>query len=248
MKAGHEIVRVAHPLVGRTVRVARIEQVTPGMRRIHFESSELAGFRSLGPDDHIALFVPSQCGEEHKRHYTPRLVDVERLTLAIDFALHDAGPGTKWAENARVGDELEIGGPKSSRVVKDDFDWYLLVGDETALPAIARHVEGLRAGVNVRTVVAIRNAGEEQTFVTKAHWQASWVRRGDPSALDGTRLLETVAALAPLAGDGYIWMGGEASIARRLYAYFLEREHPSAWLHAAAYWKRGVPDVHEVLE
>lgn len=247
MSIRHQIGRVSHPLVGRTLRVARIEQLTPGVRRLHFESKELSGFCSSAPDDHIALFIPTPDGQEHKRHYTPRLFDAEKLTLAIDFATHEAGPATQWAASVDIGATLEIGGPKSSRVVSDDFDWYLLIGDETALPAMARRVESLRAGVLVHTVIAIRSDDEIQSFAAAARWEATWVVRGDASAADGARLLQAVQAIELPAGDGYVWIGGEASIARDLRAFFVERGHPPQWLHAAAYWRRGVPDVHEVL-
>ena len=82
------------------------------------------------------------------RDFTPRRFDSKTATLVIDFALHDAGPATRWALGARAGDRLEIGGPKSSKVVPDDFDGYLLVGDESALPAIGRRVEGASVAVD----------------------------------------------------------------------------------------------------
>ena len=70
------------------------------------------------------------------RDYTPRRHDAEAGTLEIDFALHEAGPATQWAEQAKVGDLLGVGGPRGSFIVPTDFDWHLLIGDDTALPAI----------------------------------------------------------------------------------------------------------------
>ena len=49
----------------------------------------------------------------------------EKGELTIDFALHDAGPATAWALAAKAGDALEIGGPRGSMVVADDFDYLL---------------------------------------------------------------------------------------------------------------------------
>ena len=80
------------------------------------------------------------------RDYTPRRYDAGRNELVIDFALHDAGPATDWAAQAEPGQQLAVGGPRGSFVVPDDFDWYLFIGDETALPAIGRRLEELRAG------------------------------------------------------------------------------------------------------
>jgi NADPH-dependent ferric siderophore reductase len=91
--------------------------------------------------------------------------------LVIDFAIHEAGPATKWAIKAAPGDTLDIGGPRGSAVVPDDFDWYLLIGDETALPSIGRRTEELRAGVPVITAVVVDGADSEQVFDAKSAWQ-----------------------------------------------------------------------------
>jgi NADPH-dependent ferric siderophore reductase len=56
---------------------------------------------------------------------------------------------------------VEISGPRGSLIISDDFDWWLLIGDETALPSIARRVEGLAAGVHAITLVAVAGAAEE---------------------------------------------------------------------------------------
>ena len=79
------------------------------------------------------------------RDYTPRRYDLDTLELDIDFVLHGDGPASTWAEQAKPGQFLHIGGPRGSMIVPDIFDSYLLIGDETALPAIARRLEGLAA-------------------------------------------------------------------------------------------------------
>ena len=67
-------------------------------------------------------------------------------TTVIDFVLHGDGPAASWAANAVAGSLVGQGGPRGSLVVSDDFDWYLLAGDETALPSIARRLEELPPG------------------------------------------------------------------------------------------------------
>ena len=167
----HQITRVRRESRRRVLRVASIEQLTPQMRRIHFTSSDLADFESLGVDDHIKLFIPNSLGANGKpcmRDYTPRAYNAAQGSITIDFALHqagdEAGPATAWALAAQPGAELEIGGPRGSMVVPDDFDWYLLIGDETALPSIGRRLEGLRTGVAVKTIVLVENDAERQEF------------------------------------------------------------------------------------
>jgi NADPH-dependent ferric siderophore reductase len=248
VSAPHQIVRVRHELRKRQLVVSGVEALTPRMRRIRFTSPELADFTSPSPDDHIKLFFPqpdARSGEPAMRDFTPRAFDTSAKSLTIDFALHGSGPATEWAARAQVGEPLEIGGPRGSSIIPDDFDWYLLVGDESALPAIGRRVEELRAGVPVTTVVAVAHEGEAQTFVTRADWRPTWGVRGEPGTNDGELLRGALAGFSPPAGDGFVWIAGEAALVHEVRAYFVEeRRHPTAWLKAAAYWHRNSEPGH----
>lgn len=244
----HEIRRVRHELRRRMLTVCGVEPLTPRMRRIHFHSPELKDFRSASYDDHMKLFFHGPGGASVMRDFTPREFHNQASTLAIDFAMHEAGPATRWAASAQVGQVLEVGGPRGSHVVPDDFDWYLLIGDETALPAIGRRVEELRAGVPVVTVATVFDSGEEQHFRTQAAWTPRWVARGEPSANDADRLLDVVARFDLPPGDGFVWIAGEATIARRLRSHFVERGHPREWARAAGYWQRGTTEARIVID
>jgi NADPH-dependent ferric siderophore reductase len=139
-----------------------------------------------------------------------------------------------------VGQTLEIGGPRGSTVVPDDFDWYLLIGDESALPAMGRRVEALRPGVPVTTVVAVADEREAQRFETQATWRPEWVVRGEPGTNDGALLLRALANFTPPPGDGFVWIAGEAALVHEVRAHFVEkRQHPAEWIKAASYWHRG---------
>jgi NADPH-dependent ferric siderophore reductase len=245
--ARHQIVRVRHETRRRSLTVTSREKVGPQMLRLGFCSPELHDFVSAAHDDHIKLFFPAVDGSEPaKRDFTPRRFDTRSNTLLIDFALHEGGPATSWASSAKVGDTLQIGGPRGSAVVPDDFDWYLLIGDDTALPAIGRRIEELRAGVPVASFV-VTEPGSAQTLQTSADWTPHWIAR--QSGFGDAELLH--AALAQFkfpAGEGFVWIAAEASVARHLRGYVSERGHPKEWTKAAGYWKRGVADAHEKIE
>lgn len=247
----HQTTRLRQEPKRRLLTVTAIEDITPHMRRITFTSPDLADFVSPAPDDHIKLFLPNPAvpSGESMRDYTPRRFDAERLSLTIDFARHEAGPATRWAEAAQVGDQLAIGGPKGSGIVADDFDYYLLLGDEAALPSIARRIEGLRAGVPVTSVVVVESEADVQAVTTAARHDAIWVFRAGRDADDATLLREALARWQAPAGEGYVWIAAEAQVARTLKAYMLdERAHPKAWLKAAGYWVRGEAGAHAKLE
>ncbi|WP_260922900.1 siderophore-interacting protein [Novosphingobium sp. 9] len=243
----HTLERVRHELKRRAVTVRSVEQVTPAMVRITLEGEDLADFVSLGADDHIKVFVP---GSGEMRDYTPRRYDNADRSLVIDFAMHGgqdhAGPATAWARDARPGDEIRIGGPKGSMVVSPTFDWYLLIGDETALPAIGRRLEELPAGAKVITVAAVTGPEEEQTFTTAADHTAIWIHRPESANDDPAPVMAVLETLSVPEGDGFVWIGTEARVMRAAKAHVIDTmKHNTSWLKASGYWIKGQADSSE---
>jgi NADPH-dependent ferric siderophore reductase len=244
----HQIERIRHETRRRTLTVQTIVKLTSHMLRIGFTSNDLQDFVSLSADDHIKLFFPVEGERGCMRDYTPRCFDTERGTISIDFAMHDAGPATMWAMTAKVGDMLEIGGPRGSALIPTDFDWYLFIGDETALPAIGRWVEEAGPSVQVTTVVVVDDGTGAQHFRTDALWTPVWAFR-DGVTDDAAVLQRALAQRLFPSGEGFVWIAAEARIARALRTYVTEeRQHPREWLKAAGYWARGQADAHESIE
>ena len=239
----HKIERVRHDLKRRSLVVTSVDAITPAMLRVTLTGDDLADFTSLGADDHIKVFVP---GTSEMRDYTPRRYDNEARTLTVDFALHDAGPATAWARGAKPGDPLTVGGPKGSLVVSNTFDWWLLIGDETALPAIGRRLEELPAGTKVTTIIAVTGADEEQAFETACDHTAIWVHRPSDSNDDPAPLLAALKTMTLPSGDGFVWIGAEAQVARALRAEVTgPMRHPLSWLKASGYWVKGQADASD---
>jgi NADPH-dependent ferric siderophore reductase len=246
----HQVIRVRHDVRRRRLTVASVQRLTPRMQRIVFSSPELKGFASAAPDDHVKLFIPAAEGQDAcMRDYTPRRFDTERGSLTIDFALHEAGPATAWALAAKVGDTLDIGGPRGSTIVPDDFDWYLLIGDETGLPAIGRWVEEAPASASVATFAIVERKDEQQTFNGAARCKSFWIAREGQPLDDATLLRFALDDFAPPPGDGFVWIAAEARTARTLRSYMMDtRGHPKSWIKASGYWLRGAEAVHEKFE
>jgi NADPH-dependent ferric siderophore reductase len=234
------------------------------MLRITLGGAELQGFYSPGFDDHVKLFFPDPATGEFNmggpesapdgprpimRDYTPRHFDAQALTLDIDFALHEAGPATQWALQAKVGDPLVIGGPRGSFLLPTDFDWHLLVGDDTALPAIARRLAELPAGSRAVVVAEVDSADCVQTLQSAATLQVQWVFRDADAAGESAGLLAALRALAWPAGDFHAWVACETGAAKAVRSYLLaERGAQPKWLKAAGYWRRGSSAVHENID
>lgn len=262
--APRETRRVRHPLKARRVQVLRTQQLSPHIVRVTFGSPELHDFVSLGFDDHVKLMLPAPgqtelvlpqpgpSGEKPlpppegverpiMRDYTPRRFDPQACELDIEFALHGDGPAATWAAQAQPGQTVGIGGPRGSFVVPTDFDWHLLIGDDTALPAIARRLEELPAGANAVVVLAIE-AVDQRPLTTAATVQWHWVTP------ERDALVQAVSALQLPAGTGHAWAAGEAGAMAKVRELLIgplgvAREH----CRCAAYWKAGASNHHENL-
>ncbi|BFM09771.1 siderophore-interacting protein [Halioxenophilus aromaticivorans] len=242
---GTELVRrVRHELRLRNLTVCQRIALTPSMIRLVLTGDDLHGFTSASPDDHIKLFLVDEAGEAlGKRDYTPRHYDAERNELTIDFVVHDAGPATQWAKQAQVGDSLQIGGPRGSQVVSDAVQRWLLIGDESALPAIARRLEELAPSAQATSLVVVSSAAEKQRLARDCRWI---VRQSAGSEADQ---IQRELADIQLTEDTFIWLAGESGMVKQLRRYLLdERQHNKKWFKASGYWKQGSAETSEKFD
>lgn len=255
--------RVRHPLKMRQLTVARVEPLAGGLlARITFTGEDLHDFVTASFDDHVKVFFPPQPGlalalpeigpdglrfaqdqpRPAARDYTPRSFDREARELVLDFVLHGDGPAGSWAAQARPGQVLGIGGPRGSFVVPLAFDWHVLIGDETALPAIARRLEELPETAQALVVIEIPSHANRLALPSRARAEVRWLARdaGDPG------LAEAAAALRLPPGEGYVWVAAESAVAKAVRIAMVERHGiDKSRIRAASYWKRGAAAVHE---
>jgi NADPH-dependent ferric siderophore reductase len=242
--------RVRHETRRRVLAVKAVSKLSPTMVRVVLTGDELAGFTSLGFDDHVKLFFPQpgNGGELAGRNYTPRRYNASAGELTIDFALHEAGPATRWAEQAQPGQSLTIGGPRGSFIIPAAYDWHLLVGDDTALPAIARRLEELPAGTRIVVLAEVDTREDEIPLPTRTNASVHWVHRHGAPVGQSEPLAQALRSLPLPQGDFYAWVACESSVAKTLRAQLLaEHGAKPQWTRASGYWRRGVADVHDDL-
>ncbi|KAF1023354.1 MAG: NADPH-dependent ferric-chelate reductase [Paracidovorax wautersii] len=258
--------RVRHDLRFRRLTVIRSVRRTPSLIQVTVGGPDLAGFASPGFDDHVKLFFPDeQTGQLSlptldaegriawsdgprpvARDYTPLAYDAAAQTLDIAFALHEAGPATRWAQNARPGDVLGVGGPRGSFILPTNFDGYVLIGDDTALPAIERRLAELPAGAPVRVLVEVDDAASQLDWVDRPGTTVQWVHRQGDGRLPSQGLGQAAAQLAWPVGGVHVWIAAESGVAKALRAQVIaERGQNPKWIKAAGYWRAGAAGAHD---
>jgi NADPH-dependent ferric siderophore reductase len=239
----------------RLLQVQRSERITPRMIRVTLGGPELAGFAGEGPDRRIKMFFPA-AGQERPavpraasggpvwpagqarpaiRTYTVRRFDAGAGELDVDFVLHEGhGPAAAWAREARPGAWVAVSEPGGRYEPDPAAGFHVVIGDETALPAVATVLEALPTGVPALAFLEVADAGEEQALPGTA--TLVWVHRGDRPA--GEPLAEAVRAAAFPGGDGQAWLSGEAGCVKDLRKHLLdERGLDRRRVYATGYWR-----------
>ncbi|MFJ8039003.1 siderophore-interacting protein [Kitasatospora sp. NPDC096147] len=260
---------VRHPLKYRFLEVKQVVRVTPGTVRVTFAGEALEGFCEQQPTDHVKLCfaeegatvpvepvvvddtwvdAPEGMSEPLTRDYTIRHYRRAEQELDIDMVLHGTGVGSTWAAQAQPGMKLGVFGPRGSEVIDFVHDWYLLAAEETALPALARWIEMLPAGVKVIAFAEVPGPEDEQVFETATDLTMTWVHRGSAQAGTTDLLEQAIRAAVLPEGMGYCWVAGEANTLKPIRRHLRnDRGLLKQQVDVDGYWKRGTAnhDHHE---
>jgi NADPH-dependent ferric siderophore reductase len=236
--------------VMRRATVTRITQLSPRMVRVTFTGDDLGAFAWNGPAAHIKLLFPEPGQAEptmpqpngprstRMRTYTPHRFDPTIPELDVEFVLHGEGPASEWAAQAQPGQVLILGGPGPNYQIDPDADWFLLAGDDTALPAIATILDALPAAMPVRVLMEVADEQEKRPLATAAQLDLTWLHRGTQPA--DAALEAAIRTLALPAGKGRIYVGCEAAAMRRIRRHLLqERGLDPTTMVTRGYWKLG---------
>jgi NADPH-dependent ferric siderophore reductase len=240
------------------MRVRRWRDVTPHMRRITLRGDRIERFvsdsvhiRVLIPPAGLAIPewpVPGPDGRPKwpaddkrpaSRLYTVRRVDVAAGEIDVDFVLHEtAGVASGWAMNVTAGAIVGITGP-GGRKIPHDAGWYLLAGDETALPAMSRMLERFPADARGIALIEIADAREQQAIETVSQIEIKWLHRNGAAPGNNTLLEDAIRAVT-LPEKAFAWIGAEQAAVRAVRDHWRKdlgldnNDH-----YAMAYWTFG---------
>lgn len=252
------------------VEVVKTERISPNFVRVTL--SGLEGLENWGADHWCRLFftrqgqdvlaLPTRTSEigwylqylatpkarrPWVRAYTVRDARPEVGEVDIDFVIHSdldsMGPAAKFALEAKPGDSLGFLDQGSAFTPDHPHDWTLLIGDETALPAIAGICRELPASAEGVAIIEIPSAEDKQEFVAPVGMDIRWIARDESSQAH-----EKPGALAPkqLAeaklpdGEVHAHTIGESALATGARRHLIsERGVPKRNVDFVGYWRYG---------
>ncbi|WP_197321410.1 siderophore-interacting protein [Saccharomonospora sp. NB11] len=250
-----------------TASVRSVRPVTPRLVRVTFTGPDLAHVVDGAPDQYVKVFFPGPGAKAphlpptltddamswYRRYlampdgvrpamrtYTVRHARPWAAELDIDFVLHDdAGPGSRWAATARPGDEVALLGPHGLYDVPTGTSWQLLVGDETAVPAIAAICERLPEHARAVVFVEVADAADEIPLAGYGdRVDVRWVHRAGADV--GEAVLSAVREATLPTGAPYAWISGEAGLVKHVRRHLVrERGVDKRHITFTGYWRRG---------
>jgi NADPH-dependent ferric siderophore reductase len=247
--------------------VLRSERVTPHMVRVTFGGDELRELPRHGFDQWFRVFLPREDGttdfdavpegfgmagylkymmaSSHTRplfrNYTVRTHRPEAGELDVDFVAHgDDGVAGPWAQRARPGEPVVFLDQGRGFEPRADAGSHVLVGDESALPAVLGILRDLPRDATGLALIEIPDAADAQPVEAPAGFDVRWLPRADPAAPPGALALATLERFAPpdpaalsayLAGEQALVAGGR----RHLVAIGV----PKQSIVFTGYWRIG---------
>ncbi|MCV6600386.1 MAG: siderophore-interacting protein [Cohaesibacter sp.] len=166
--------------------------------------------------------------------YTVRKIDKEKPAFDFDVFLHEGGPTAEWACQAKKGDEIGLMGPSGGWIPQADY--FLLAGDETAIPAIARILETLPPTSRGQVFLSVKKQDDQLKITHPQGMTLEWVVRQDGAH---EKLLERASqAVLPERGDVFVWFAAKKSEARKAKHHFRgEKGFNTKNSYIAGYWE-----------
>ncbi|KXI23567.1 siderophore-interacting protein [Photobacterium sanguinicancri] len=242
----------------KLLTVISTEQITPNMQRLVFHSDSLADFpndceggyikllfNSLGETD---LSTVAEGERPAMRTYTVRRFSATDCTIEVDFVRHittdlQCGFAARWAMSAKIGDTINVAGPGIINEMNLAADWFFMVADMTALPALSAKIQKLPQNAKGYAVIKVIDHKDIQTIDAPEHFHVIWLT-GEES------LAEKVKTLAWLEGTASVWTACDFDSMRALRSYFRnEKDVDRENIYISSYWKQGVSeDGHKAIK
>ena len=226
------------------VTVTFTKELTPRARRITFSGMSLVD--STKPASYLSLYFEDPRGDRPpepgtrrraERIYTPRYLDPRCDSMTVDFVLHGAGRATEWAQTARAGDTIWAGPTSGGYDIAGDVRHLVLVGDDTAMPAIGTVLEALPEDTRTTVVIEVVDEDDEREPSDEVACDPIWLHRGTDVTAVGFQTLNLVKSIAVPPGARW-WIAGEREAIKNIKDVLVDdRDVAPDHIALNAYWR-----------
>ena len=102
------------------------------------------------------------------------------------------------------------------------FDQYVLLADDSALPAIARWLEAVDEDIQASVYIEIAGAGDRQPLQHGEGVQLYWLERNGFDAASSTLLEDVLRDHEPEDGETFYWIAADARRTQLMQQFLLE--------------------------
>ncbi len=229
-------------------RVESVARLSPSYTRVEISGPDLARFGRgglhfrllFGPeganwpttDENGVTRWPGGMAAWHRPVYTTRAIELlggEAARITFDVFLHEGGRVTAWTESLRPGTEIAMTGPGGGG--RPDASWMALIGDETAVPVIARILSEAPRGTRGLARLFVPEAADVQDLGQPEGVTVDWVLRGGQETP-----LDALHALALPDAEAFVFFAAERREAIAARDWLQARGRGRGTYHASAYW------------
>ena len=238
----------------RKVKVTKIFQLSENMKRITFSSIDLNDFPEDQNGGYVKFLFKKKSSDKLDslaRPYTIRDFRRPSLELDVDFSYHSGNQGyaTKWAYEARIGDEISISGPGSKQSIDYHAKWFFFVGDMTSLPAISSYLEKLPSKARGYAVIEIKSINDKVLLKKPQHLEIKWIVKSQVDQ-NPQELIDVVKKINWRDSIPYVWVACEFSKMKHLRDFFQKEKRISKnQMYISSYWKLGLDqEKHKIAK
>lgn len=253
----------------QVLKLVKKEYITPYLIRVTLHSEDINAYRICKLGVNNKIFIPptgvdkvylpqlnsetkewEQPAEELRpfiRTYTHRGIDFEKNELVIDFVNHgENGPASKWAIQAKEGDELGVAMKLIDTPLYPESDWYFFVADATAIPVISCILQDLPKNAIGIAIIEKPTEEDDLELIKPKDFEIIWVTNKHPEL--GSELAAKARSVSiPENVKRFAYVAAEFTTVKDLRNYFRKE---LGWtkdeLYAFSYWKAGVSEDKSV--
>jgi NADPH-dependent ferric siderophore reductase len=225
--------------IATVATVTSVEQLSPSLAAVTLSVPDVA----IGgvPGNDVMISFTRESGSLARRRYSIRRIDPEAKTLTFWVTTHHDGLASEWLRNAPAGAATDIIGPRGKIALDPLADWYLFVGDISALGAFYNLADAIEVPGKAIFIVEVPTA---QDIVTTAFDEGLgvtgiFIERQDRSPSDPEGLLRGLAAFEFPDGDGHAYLFGEFHQINAVKLALLDRGLELGQISMKAFWRTG---------